>query len=742
MALSYCLHSINQVLEQNKKNPHSLFGMHKNTETQSLTVRIFCPEAESIELVNIENPDKIYKLNKTNIFELFELEIKDEDQIFSYKLNITDYQGKTYTKYDPYSFLPSIDSSEFYYFNEGTENKLYEKLGSHYKECMGISGVSFTVWAPEAASVSLIADFNNWHKTVHCMRALGSSGIWEIFIPEELAEGSLYKFRIETKDGRFLDKADPMAFYAELRPNTSSRTWKRNKYEWNDQNWLTKRKNTNWHKSPVSIYEIHLGSWKRKAHAEEDENAVLSYIEYADQLIPYIQKMGFTHVEFMPLTEFPFDGSWGYQVSGYYAPTARFGNPDELKYLIDKFHQAGIGVLLDWVPAHFPKDAFGLANFDGSAVYEHGNSIQGEHPQWGTLIFNYGRTEVQSFLNSNAFYWIEEFHIDGLRVDAVSSMVHLNYGREETGDWIPNKYGGVENLEAVDFLRKLNKNIHLEFPDIITMAEEATDWPCVSKPLEYHDLALGFDFKWDMGWMHDTLKYMKIDPLFRKGSHDKITFSMAYFYNESFILPLSHDEVVHLKGSIINKMSGDYMSRFQQLKLLYAYQYAHPGKKLLFMGAEMAQESEWAYKNSLDWFRLDYKEPQAIQKTLTDLNNLYKQEKALSDQDFDLNGFQWINPSDADNSVYSFVRKSSSGENIICLFNFTPVPRYNYLIGCPTDEQYTEIFNSDWEIYAGSGKVLNNNPANLIGKWISHDNQPHSICVNIPAFGAVFLRNI
>jgi 1,4-alpha-glucan branching enzyme len=570
----------------------------------------------------------------------------------------------------------------------------------------------------------------------HPMRMLGSSGVWEIFIPG-LGANELYKFHIKTKHGYFVDKTDPMAFYMELRPRTGSRTWKINNYQWNDQEWQKKKINTNWHQSPVSIYEIHLSSWKRKAPLEEDENAVLSYLEYAEQLIPYLKKMGYTHVELMPITEFPFDGSWGYQVSGYYAPTSRFGTPDEFKYLIDQLHQHDIGVILDWVPAHFPKDAFSLAKFDGTAVYEHSNPIQGEHPHWGTLIFNYGRTEVQSFLTSNAFYWIKEFHLDGLRVDAVSSMIHLNYGREETGDWLPNEHGSFENIAAIRFLQQLNKTIHAECPGVMMIAEEATAWPCVSKPLEFHEHALGFDFKWNMGWMHDTLKYFKQDPLFRKGVHDQITFSMAYYYNENFILPFSHDEVVHLKGSLLNKMHGDYIHKLANLKLLYAYQFAHPGKKLLFMGSELAQGSEWNYKTSLDWFNLDHNGPQHIQQLIADLNQLYRREKALWQNDYQTSGFQWIKADDRDHSIYTFARKADN-EHIICVLNCTPVTRYEYIIGCPSDGVYQEILNTDSAYYGGTNA---GNQGSITGRWIARDNQPYSLSLTIPPLGAIYLKS-
>jgi 1,4-alpha-glucan branching enzyme len=724
---------LESLFQQRCKDPHAVLGMH--IQDGHTVVRALLPGAEQVTL--IEENGQRHQLHKTNYYEVFDIHFPDRTDFFQYTFEIIDFKGDCYTKADPYSFLPSLDTKELYYFNEGTETKLYKKLGAHFRRCMGVEGVSFTVWAPEAEAVFLTGDFNGWHSYSHPMRMLGSSGVWEIFLPEA-KEGQYYKYKIKTKQGYSIEKADPLSFWMELRPGTSSRLWKQDKYQWNDEKWLEKRLRTDWRKSPISIYEMHLGSWKRKAHADQDENAVLSYVEYVDELIPYLKKTGFTHVEFMPLTEYPFDGSWGYQVSGYYAPTSRYGNPDELKYLIDRLHQEDIGVLFDWVPAHFPKDAFSLARFDGSALYEHEDPRQGEHPQWGTLIFNYGRTEIQSFLISNAFYWIDEFHIDGLRVDAVSSMIHLNYGRESTGDWVPNKYGGVENLEAVNFLRSLNKRLHQEHPDVITMAEEATAWPCVSRPLEFHDHALGFDFKWNMGWMHDTLKFMKIDPLFRKGSHDLITFSMAYFYNENFILPLSHDEVVHMKGSLINKMSGDYMQRFAQVKLLYSHQYAHPGKKLLFMGAEIGQESEWAYKNSLDWFRLDYNEPRQINKLISDLNNIYKQEKPLWRDDFEFEGFKWLNSEDRDSSVYSFVRMAGD-EHIICIFNYTPVPRYNYPVGCPTDGTYKEIFNSDSDIYGGSNVV---NFDEMKGKWISLHGQPHSLEVNVPPFGATFIKFI
>ncbi|MDJ0626137.1 MAG: 1,4-alpha-glucan branching protein GlgB [Candidatus Caenarcaniphilales bacterium] len=734
---SNSLEKLKPLIEQYSKDPHAVLGMHK--EAGNLIVRAYEPNAEEIFLMpfqgisQTETDSNKLKLDKISEQGFFEISLGDKD-FFAYKLEIKNCDG-IFQKYDTYSFLPSIDSKELYYFNEGTDIFLYEKLGAHFKEVNGVEGFSFTVWAPEAVTVFLIGEFNCWHNQSHPMRMLGSTGVWEIFIPG-LDNAAQYKYRIKTKNNSFVDKADPMAFYSELRPGNSSRLWKRRQYEWNDANWLEKRQKTNWHKSPISIYEIHLGSWKRKASANEDLNAYLTYREYADQLIPYIKKMGFTHVEFMPLSEFPFDGSWGYQVSGYFAPTCRFGNPDELKYLIDQLHQNDIGVIFDWVPAHFPKDRHSLARFDGTALYEHEDPRQGEHAQWGTYIFNYGRTEVKSFLISNAYYWLKEFHIDGLRVDAVSSMIYLNYGKDGEGNWVPNKYGGIENLEAVEFLRELNRRIHSDIPGVITIAEESTAWPCVSKPIEFDEKALGFDFKWNMGWMHDTLKYMSLDPLYRKHHHNQITFSMAYFYNENFVLPLSHDEVVHLKGSILNKMSGNYFQQIAQVKLLYSYMYAHPGKKLLFMGAEIAQQSEWAYERSLDWERLHYNEPQFVQKTIEDLNQLYKNESSFYREDHEVNGFKWIECNDSNNSTLSFIRKSGD-EHIICVFNFTPVVRYNYRLGCPNSGSYIEIFNSDSEFFGGSNE---GNYGKIESKMISQHGFEHSLDLTIPSFGAIFLR--
>ncbi len=731
--------SFKSLQEQRCKDPHGILGMH--AWNNGLIVRAFLPGVAEIKVIDSINTWNQYELFAGEFFGLFEGFIEGREDFFPYKFEIR-AGGEIITQQDPYRFLPSLDSHELYFFNEGTETQLYNKLGAHLRQIMGVLGVSFTVWAPEAEAVYLIGDFNNWNTKSHPMRLLGSSGVWELFIPE-LEEGSLYKFHIRTKGGEFIDKTDPMAFYMELRPKTGSQVWNIKKYAWNDQNWLKKRASTNWQKSAMSIYEIQLSSWKRKAPLEEDENAVLSYQEYTEQLIPYLKKMNYTHVELMPITEFPFDGSWGYQVSGYYAPTSRFGNPDEFKYLVDQLHQNDIGVILDWVPAHFPKDAFSLAKFDGTALYEHENPTQGEHPHWGTLVFNYGRNEVRSFLTSNAFFWAKEYHIDGLRVDAVSSMIHLNYGREETGDWIPNEYGSFENLDAVRFLRNLNKAIHLDCPGVITIAEEATAWPCVSKPLEFHENALGFDFKWNMGWMHDTLKYFKIDPLFRKGSHSQITFSMIYYYNENFILPLSHDEVVHLKASLVNKMDGDYIHKIANLKLLYAYQYAHPGKKLLFMGSEFAQESEWNYKTSLDWFMLERDQPQNIQRLIIDLNHLYRQEQALWFDDHEKQGFEWLNCEDSDNSILSFVRKATlpdgKQEHIICVFNFTPVTRYNYPVGCPSDGDYEEVLNTDSAYYGGTNA---GNLGKITGKWIGRDNQPYSLDLTLPPLGAIFLKPV
>jgi 1,4-alpha-glucan branching enzyme len=593
------------------------------------------------------------------------------------------------------SFQPTLGDIDLHLFGEGRHERIYDKLGAHVITHEGVEGVSFTVWAPNAERASVVGNFNEWEGTRKPMRRLGDSGVWEVFIPK-LKAGELYKYEIKTAGLPKFLKADPYAFYAEVPPNTSSIVYE-SKYQFRDSKWMKKRAGREHFRESLSIYEVHFGSWRRRV---EENNRPFSYREMAEALANYLQDTGFTHVEFLPLKEHPYGPSWGYQVSNYYAPSARYGTPDDLRYLIDYLHQRGIGVIMDWVPAHFPKDAFALARFDGTALYEHLDPRKGEHPDWGTYIFNYGRNEVRNFLLANALYWLKEFHIDGLRVDAVASMLYLDYSRKE-GDWLPNQFGGRENLEAIKFLQELNETTHRECPGTIMIAEESTAWPKVSHPV--YAGGLGFDFKWNMGWMHDTLKYFQTDPLFRGGNHNALTFGLIYAWSENFILPFSHDEVVHGKGALLNKMPGELPQKFATLRALYAYMWAHPGKKLLFMGGEFGQWREWNEEESIDWHLIEDPVHKGIQNLIRDLNQLYTKKKALWEADGEPAGFQWIDANNASENIVSFRRISpSTGKELICVSNFSPVLRKKHQLGLPRPGTYKLILNTDEEKYTGS----------------------------------------
>jgi 1,4-alpha-glucan branching enzyme len=623
------------------------------------------------------------------------------------------------------AWLGDID---LYLLGEGKHRRLFEKLGAHRMTHEGTDGVSFAVWAPAARSVSVVGDFNSWDGRAHPMRVLGDSGVWQTFV-EGIEDGQNYKFEIVNADGNITLKTDPFAFATEVPPDTASKIYTPG-YEFGDGNWMTQRAAAHPYSSPMSVYEVHLGSWRHAAGG-----ASLNYREAGDQLARYCNEMGFTHVEFLPLAEHPFGGSWGYQVSHYFAPTSRFGTPDDFKYMIDTLHQAGIGVLVDWVPAHFPRDEFALARFDGTALYEHLDPRQGTHPDWGTLIFNYGRTEVRNFLISNALYWIEEFHIDGLRVDAVASMLYLDYSREE-GDWVPNRFGGRENLEAIDFLKELNTVVHGEHPGVMMIAEESTAWPGVSRPIYVG--GLGFGFKWNMGWMHDTLDYFKHDPIHRRYHHNQLTFSLMYAFSENFVLPLSHDEVVHGKGSLLNKMSGDPWRKFANLRSLYAYMWAHPGKKLLFMGGEIAQYSEWNHDAQLDWPTLQDDRHAGVQRLMADINRVYGDCPSLWQVDDEPDGFQWIDANDADNNVISFFRANQGrSEHLVCIANLSPIPRYNFRVGLPTKGEYTEVLNTDSESYGGSNV---GNLGVVEAEPVPWHGLNHSAMVALPPLAVLWLR--
>ncbi len=606
-------------------------------------------------------------------------------------LRIDEEQNKSHC-IDPYSFDIITPEFDRHLFAEGKHLHCYRFLGAHEKTVDKIDGMLFCVWAPNARSISVVADFNHWDGRIHPLRSLGSSGIWELFIPG-IGAGAHYKFEIKTRSGQLLLKADPYAFQAQLRPETASITTASSTYQWQDHSWLQKRRQNSWLHHPMSIYECHLGSWQR-----DHQNRFISYRQLAKTLIPYVHELGFTHIEILPITEHPLDASWGYQTTGYYAPTRRFGEADDFRYFVDQCHQHDIGVILDWVPAHFPKDAHGLARFDGTALYEHEDPRQGEHQDWGTLIYNYGRNEVKNFLISSAVFWLQEYHIDGLRVDAVASMLYLDYSRKP-GQWIANKYGGNENLQAISFLKQLNRITHGEFPGTTILAEESTSWPGVTHPTDHN--GLGFSMKWNMGWMHDTLDYFSQDPIYRKHHHHRLTFGLMYCFSENFVLPFSHDEVVHGKSSLINKMPGDEWQRFANLRLLYAYLFTYPGKKLLFMGAEFAQTHEWNHDCALNWELLQYPLHAGIKKLVQELNHLYRQFPALHQYDFDSKGFEWVNCDDAQHSVLSFLRKSDS-QLLLIVLNFTPVLRKGYLLQLSSPGRFQLLFNSDDTCYGGS----------------------------------------
>jgi 1,4-alpha-glucan branching enzyme len=620
-----------------------------------------------------------------------------------------------------------LTDHDVYLLKEGTHGRLYEKLGCQLRE----GGAAFAVWAPNARSVSVIGEFNGWNRHAHpLVPRTDGSGLWEGFVPD-VARGHAYKFHVvSTQNGFAADKADPFAFYAQPPPETASRAWSL-EYRWGDGDWMAARRGANALDAPISIYEVHLGSWRRK-----DGNRFLSYRESADELAEYARDMGFTHVELLPVTEHPFYGSWGYQTTGYFAPTARYGTPQDFMRFVDVLHRHGLGVILDWVPSHFPSDGHGLCYFDGTYLYEHADPKQGFHPEWSSYIFNYGRHEVRAFLLSSALFWLDRYHIDGLRVDAVASMLYLDYGRKP-GEWVPNRYGGKENLEAIEFLRMLNEAVYRDHPDVQTVAEESTAWPMVSRPAYVG--GLGFCMKWNMGWMHDTLDYLAQDPIHRKYHHDRITFSIWYAFAENFVLPLSHDEVVHGKGSLVGKMPGDTWQQFANLRALYGYMWAHPGKKLLFMGSEFGQRREWAHEEPLEWWVLQYPEHVGLQRWVADLNHVYRVEPALFEVDFDQAGFEWVDCHDAQASVISFLRKPRNGRGpILVVCNLTPMPRTNYLVGVPSGGYWKELLNSDAPLYGGSGL---GNYGGVEAAPVPAHGRFHSLTLTLPPLSAIFLKH-
>ena len=706
-------------------NPHGVLGAHP--DNGGVVIRAFRPAACEVKAVTGDG--RTVELQQIHPGGVFEGVVEGAELPLRYQLEVDYGSAGTFTIDDAYSFTPTIGELDLHLIGEGRHEELYEKLGAHVIEHEGVAGTAFAVWAPRARAISVVGDFNSWDGRLHAMRSLGSSGIWEIFVPG-VEPGSRYKYEILGANGELALKADPYALETEVPPLTAS-VVSRSQYRWEDGDWVARRHRREPLCDPMSIYEVHVGSWRLNSL---EDNRSLSYLELADELSAYVKDLGFTHVELLPVMAHPFSGSWGYQVTGYFAPAPSYGSPDDLRRFIDRMHANGIGVIVDWVPAHFPRDEFALARFDGTALYEHADPRRGAHPDWGTLVFNYGRHEVRNFLISNALFWLREYHVDGIRVDAVASMLYLDYSRRE-GEWVPNEFGGREDLDAVAFLKQLNEVIYAQEPGIISAAEESTAWPGVSRPTYLG--GLGFGFKWNMGWMHDTLRYFQQEPIYRRYHHHQLTFSLMYAFSENFILPLSHDEVVHGKGSLINKMPGDRWQKFANLRALYAYMWAHPGKKLLFMGCELAQEAEWSHARSLDWHLLEQPEHAGVQSLIRDLNRLYQAEPALWQVDSDPAGFWWLEPNDADANVVAFARASRNGERVLVFVaNLSPVPRSNYRLGLPRSCRWREALNTDSTFYGGSdvGNLGGVEPEPI--PW--HD-QPVSAEITLPPLAALWL---
>ena len=718
---------LDQLVDGRLADPHSVLGAHRRNG--GVVVRAFRPTADAVTVKPLDGGLEAVAAERIHPGGVFEAELPKAKLPLRYELEVAYPDGNTFTLRDPYAFLPTIGDIDLHLAGEGRHEELYERLGAHVRELEGVRGTAFAVWAPSARSVSVVGDFNSWDGRLHRMRSLGSSGIWELFIPD-VGEGTHYKFEIHAQDGELRLKADPYAQEAELPPRTASIVHQ-STYEWGDDTWLAQRRTRDQLAQPVSIYEVHLGSWRLNPL---EDNRSLTYLELADELGDYVADMGFTHVELLPVMAHPFTGSWGYQVTSYFAPTPRFGSPDDLKAFVDRLHQRGIGVILDWVPAHFPRDDWALARFDGTALYEHADPRRGAHPEWGTLEFNFGRNEVRNFLVASGLYWLERYHADGLRVDAVASMLYLDYSRE-AGQWVPNQFGGNEDLDAVKFLKQLNETVYGRDPGSVTAAEESTAWPGVSRPTYLG--GLGFGFKWNMGWMHDTLSYFQQDPVYRRWHHHELTFSLVYAFTENFILPLSHDEVVHGKGTLYSKMPGDHWQKLANLRTLYAYMWAHPGKKLLFMGQEFGQQQEWNEERSLDWHLLESRDFSGVQSLVRDLNHAYKRFPALWENDFEGAGFVWLEPNDAENSIVAFARQSKDFQDVVaCVLNLTPVPRHSHRIGLPRPGRWVELVNTDAEAYGGS------NVGNLGGveaEPVPWGGQPYSAQLALPPLGALWL---
>jgi 1,4-alpha-glucan branching enzyme len=724
--------SVERLLAGDHSEPHSILGPHPSKLGTQLgvVIRVLIPDAASVECVLGDGTVAEFMREADGQASLFAVFIPNERTSLQYRLRITYADATVIERADPYRFPPTLGDIDLHLFNEGTHRRLWEVLGTHVRVINGVSGVSAAVWAPNARRVSLVGDFCGWDGRVYPMRKLGSSGVWEIFIPD-LLPGTLYKFEIVTREGAIRLKTDPFAFKIEQYPGTAAIVQLENSYSWGDATWVAARAGADHVRSPMAIYEVHLGSWAR---VPEEGNRPLTYREIAPRLAEHVTRLGFTHIELLPVMEHPFYGSWGYQVSGYYAATSRYGTPDDLRFLVDTMHEHGIGVIADWVPAHFPKDDYALRRFDGTALFEHEDPRLGEHPDWGTLIFNYARTEVRNFLVANALFWISEFHIDGLRVDAVASMLYLDYSRKPD-EWLRNRQGGRENLDAIAFLEQFNETIRQDFPGAITIAEESTSWPAVTKPVR--EGGLGFTFKWNMGWMHDTLAYAALDPIYRSHHQNQLTFAMLYEYSEHFIMPLSHDEVVHLKGSLLTKMPGDEWQKFANLRLLLAYMYTRPGKKLLFMGTELAPWTEWNHDGSLDWSLEQDPNRAALERYISRLGALYRSTPAFWHDDSSWEGFTWIDVADKQNSVISYLRRAGDDHAVVIL-HFTPVPCDRYRIGVPSNGGYELMLSSDEHNWGGSGygrtasEIVRADPIPFHG-------YPQSVEVSLPPLGALVL---
>ena len=729
---------ISAIVNVKHRDIFSVLGIHKHPTTSGLIVRAFLPEALSVEVIDTKTNALVAELSQVDQAGLFEGKLGRKRNVFDYRLRVL-YKDETVIVDDPYRYPSLLKSEDLYLFCEGTHEQAYQWMGAHEITVNDVKGTHFVVWAPDASRVSVVGDFNFWDGRHHVMRKHPGSGVWEIFLPNVCADAS-YKYEILDKYEQIQPlKADPYTFSMQLAPETASKVIQNSEYQWQDSQWMNHRDTAaNHYHGAVSIYEVHLGSWKRNLANNSDNShspSYLTYRELAEQLVPYVVEMGFTHLQLMPVSEYPFDGSWGYQPIGLFAPTARFGSAEDFKYFVDCCHKAGIGLLLDWVPGHFPTDEHGTGKFDGSCLYEHEDLRKGFHPDWKTLIYNYGRSEVQSYLLSNAIYWLDQYHIDGLRVDAVASMLYLDYSRE-AGQWLPNEHGGRENLEAIDVLQKVNTRSYAKHPGVMMIAEESTAWPGVSKPVDTG--GLGFGFKWNMGWMNDTLKYMERDPIYRQHHHNEMTFGLVYSFSENFVLPISHDEVVHGKGSLLNKMPGDDWQKFANLRAYYGFMWTHPGKKLLFMGCEFAQRKEWNHDQSLDWHLLEHDSHKGIQTLIKDLNHAYRNIPALHELDCDGNGFEWLDSQNSAQSILVYLRKGQEGTApALVVVNLTPTSYENFAVGVPQAGFYRECLNTDSSIYGGSN-VGNGGGVNSINE--AYAGQENKVSLSVPPLATMIFE--